>query len=94
MTLNRVPVYLQEIRLAAEEALTFVSGLDLDKFRADTKAQKAVAMYLIIIGEASTKLVEKHPEFVHLHPNVPWVNMRGMRNKIAHGYTDLDLEVV
>lgn len=28
------------------------------------------------------------------HPEVPWRAMRGMRNRIAHGYFDINLEVV
>ena len=27
-------------------------------------------------------------------PHVPWRSMRGMRNRIAHGYFDINLEVV
>ena len=49
---------------------------------------------LIIIGEAATKLMDQHPEFVELHPEIPWRNMRGMRNRIAHGYFDINLDVV
>jgi uncharacterized protein with HEPN domain len=28
------------------------------------------------------------------HPSVPWHQMKGMRNRMAHGYFDLDLDVV
>lgn len=27
-------------------------------------------------------------------PGVPWRSMRGMRNRIAHGYFDINLDVV
>jgi uncharacterized protein with HEPN domain len=32
--------------------------------------------------------------FTQAHPEVPWRRMRGMRNRIAHGYFDINLEVV
>lgn len=51
-------------------------------------------MSLIIIGEAATKIMDRHAEFTASHPQVPWRSMRGMRNRIAHGYFDINLEVV
>ncbi|MCX7201364.1 MAG: DUF86 domain-containing protein, partial [Burkholderiales bacterium] len=35
-----------------------------------------------------------YPTFTQAHPEVPWRNMRGMRNRMAHGYFDIDLNVV
>jgi uncharacterized protein with HEPN domain len=29
-----------------------------------------------------------------MHPAVPWHSMRGMRNRIVHGYFDINLDVV
>jgi uncharacterized protein with HEPN domain len=51
-------------------------------------------MSLIIIGEASTKVMDGYAEFADAHPEVPWRGMRGMRNRIAHGYFDINLDVV
>ncbi|WP_455930060.1 HepT-like ribonuclease domain-containing protein [Pseudomonas fluorescens] len=51
-------------------------------------------MSLIIIGEASTKIMDQHPDFAASHPQIPWRSMRGMRNRIAHGYFDINLDVV
>lgn len=48
----------------------------------------------VIIGEAATKVMDVDPEFVSAHPEVPWRNMRGMRNRIAHGYFEINLDVV
>ena len=28
------------------------------------------------------------------HPEIPWAKMRGMRNRMAHGYFDTNLEIV
>jgi len=51
-------------------------------------------MSLIILGEAATKVMDSHAEFAQAHAHVPWRSMRGMRNRIAHGYFDLNLDVV
>lgn len=49
---------------------------------------------LIAIGEVVTVIHHKHPEFLVQHKHIPWKYMRGMRNIIAHGYFELDFEVV
>ena len=51
-------------------------------------------MSLIIFGEAATKVMDGYADFANTHAQVPWRSMRGMRNRIAHGYFDIDLEVV
>ncbi len=51
-------------------------------------------MSLIIIGEAATKVMDGYAEYARAHADVPWRGMRGMRNRIAHGYFDINLDVV
>ncbi len=51
-------------------------------------------MDLIIIGEAATKVMDCYPEFADAHSEIPWHKMRGMRNRITHGYFDIDLDLV
>jgi uncharacterized protein with HEPN domain len=38
--------------------------------------------------------MDRHAAFVEHHPEIPWRSMRGMRNRIAHGYFDINLHVV
>lgn len=94
MNQNRLPDYLDHIRQAAADACSFVGGMGKDDFLIDKRTQQAVVMSLIIIGEASKKVMESYAEFVLAHPEIPWGNMRGMRNRIAHGYFDINLQVV
>lgn len=56
--------------------------------------QGAVIMNLIIIGEAATKLLQEHPDFCARHATIPWQAMKRMRNRMAHGYFDINLAVV
>lgn len=51
-------------------------------------------MCLVVIGEAVSKVMIEYADFAQAHPQVPWRSMRGMRNRIAHGYFDINLEVV
>ena len=86
--------YLDHVQQAATDACSFVEGLSKDDFLADKRTQQAVVMSLIIIGEAATKVMDRHPEFTQAHAAVPWRSMRGMRNRIAHGYFEINLDVV
>ena len=94
MSENRLPDYLDHIQQAATDARAFVQGLSKADFLADRRTQQAVIMSLVIIGEASTRVMEGYAAFTEAHPEVPWRSMRGMRNRMAHGYFDIDLHVV
>ena len=48
----------------------------------------------MVIGEAATQIANDYPIFVTEHPNLPWREIRGMRNRMAHGYFEINLEVV
>jgi uncharacterized protein with HEPN domain len=79
---------------AAMDACSFVGGVSKADFLADKRTQQAVIMSLIIIGEAATKVVDGYAKFAEAHPHVPWRSMRGMRNRITHGYFNINLDVV
>lgn len=90
----RLPDYLDHIQQAAIDARSFVEGLTKEDFFADKRSQQAVIMSFIIIGEAATKAMDGYAKFTQAHPEVPWPSMRNMRNRMAHGYFDINLDVV
>ena len=94
MTDGRLADYLDHMRQAAADARGFVEGMDEVAFLQNKRTQQAVVMSLIVLGEAATKVMERFPALVETHHSIPWRNMRGMRNRIAHGYFDIDLEMV
>ena len=94
MSEHRLPDYLDHMQQAATDACGFVEGLAKEDFLEDKRTQQAVIMSLIIIGEAVTKVMDDYGAFAQTHGQVPWRNMRGMRNRIAHGYFDINLDVV
>jgi uncharacterized protein with HEPN domain len=94
MSGNRLSDFLEHMQQAAADACSFMEGLAKDDFLADKRTQQAVVMSIIIIGEAATKVMDGYAEFTQAHAQVPWRSMRGMRNRIAHGYFDINLDVV
>ena len=94
MTIDRLPVWLELMHEAASQALAYVDGMDKDGFVADKRTQQAVVLNLLVIGELAAKLIEQRGDFVTEHPRIAWASMKGMRNRIAHGYFELDIGVV
>lgn len=90
----RLADFLEHMQQAAADAMAFTEGMSQDDFLADKRTQQAVVMSLIVLGEAATKVMDRYPDFANEHAQVPWRNMRGMRNRIAHGYFDINLGLV
>lgn len=85
---------VHDMRRAARNAVAFVEDFSEAEFLADEKTQYAAVMCLHIVGETAKRLTEKYPDFVSSHPELPFAEMRGMRNRIAHGYFSINLHVV
>jgi uncharacterized protein with HEPN domain len=94
MNENRLGDYLDHMKEAATLALSYVKGMSRADFLADTRTQQAVILNLFVIGEAATKLIAEYPDFAQQHASIGWKSMKGMRNRIAHGYFDVDLDIV
>lgn len=86
--------YIEHMQEAAQQACGYVEGMALDDFLRDKRTQQAVILNLVILGEAATRLLKEHASFLAAYPGVPWTSMKGMRNRLAHGYFDIDLQVV
>jgi uncharacterized protein with HEPN domain len=69
----------------------FVGSSSREAFLQDPKTLKAVVADLIIIGEAA-RHIPNH--LIHAHPEIPWELMCGMRNRIVHGYFQVDSTIV
>ena len=82
---------LRDILDSASVIQTYVAGVSETAFMQNTEKQDAVLRRFEIIGEASRRLA---PETQALFSNLPFRQMRGMRNIIAHDYGDVDLDQV
>lgn len=91
---ERVRQRLVYMRRSVRDALEFVQGMTREEFLEDRKTQAAVVMCLVALGESAIRIAEAVPTFIDSHPEVPWQQMRKMRNRIAHGYFEIDIGVV
>ncbi len=94
MTRSRVADYLDHMLEAAVQACAYVEGLPRDAFMLDKRTQQAVILNLILIGEEATKLLKEDETIAERFPQVPWRSMKGMRNRIAHSYFEINLDTV
>jgi uncharacterized protein with HEPN domain len=90
----RIPDYLGHIVEAIERIYQYVSDMDEVAFLEDRKTQDAVIRNFEVIGEAARNIERNHAQFAAAHPEVPWTVIYTMRNRVAHGYFKVDLEIV
>lgn len=86
--MNRDESYLLDIDRFAREAQELVEGMDAETFSMDRKTQLAVLYEITILGEAVKRLT---PEFRRQHPAVAWRQIAGMRDKLVHDYSEVNI---
>ncbi len=79
----RDDAYALDMLLAARKVLEFTKGVDWVRFQRDELIQNAVMRQIQIIGEAACMV---SPEYQGQHPEVPWRDIVGMRNRLVHEY--------
>lgn len=84
-------LYLQDILDAVNNIKEYTVDMDFEAFKRDRKTQDAVARNLGVIGEAANRLPESIRE---KHRDIPWQEIKGMRNILAHEYFGVKLETI
>ena len=74
-----------------DKVLSYSSGCDFASFSQNSLIVDACVFNLSQLGELTTKLDK---EFVLKYPDIPWNEMRGLRNKIVHDYEGVNLKLV
>lgn len=83
--------YLEDILDAMDKAEILLAEVSYEQFEADFRINFALVRALEIIGEAAKRLPM---DFRHQYPAIPWKGMAGMRDRIIHGYDNVDLQIV
>ncbi|MCF8379945.1 MAG: DUF86 domain-containing protein [Bacteroidales bacterium] len=84
-------IYIEHIQKSIERIESYLSLKDHHSFSDDHLTQDAVVRQLEIIGEATKRI---SIEFRKENPQVPWLDMAGMRDVLIHDYIDVDLDIV
>jgi uncharacterized protein with HEPN domain len=71
---------VEDILEALEKIRRYTADMGQEEFQQDAKTIDAVVRNLEIVGEATRQLPE---EFIARHPDVPWRQIAGLRNRIV-----------
>ncbi len=69
----------------------YTENSDRNGLEINVEKQDAIFRRIMIIGEAAKRLSQN---FRQQHPSVPWKEIIGMRNLVAHDYDSVDLDEI
>ena len=91
---DRAKDYLLHMLDALDAILSYTSGVDLEGFLTNRMLRDAVVRNIGIVGEAAKQLLDVAPDFSSKHPEIPFAQVYGMRNRVIHGYSSVNPSVV
>jgi len=86
---SRESGYLWDMLQAARRLQDFTAGLSYEAYLESILLQSAVERQLEILGEAARRMSD---DFRQVHPEIPWSDIIGQRNVIAHQYEEIRQE--
>jgi uncharacterized protein with HEPN domain len=90
----RAQDYLGHMLEAIKRIGRYTQDLTEAAFIESEMVQDAVIRNFEIIGEAARNIERDSPAFAAQHADIPWTLIYTMRNRVAHGYFSVDLEIV
>jgi uncharacterized protein with HEPN domain len=81
----------QHMLEAARDVVSIAKGRSMDDLRTDMPMRRAMINAVQDIGEAAAKVSPLGRARI---PAIPWGMVVGMRNRLVHGYDEVNFEVV
>lgn len=91
MSKHDVIVTLKELREFSREATQIASGRIRSDLEGDRSFRRHAERIVELIGEAANRLPR---EVQQRYPTIPWKQIVGMRNWLAHGYDGVDYDIL
>ncbi|HAX49064.1 MAG TPA: DUF86 domain-containing protein [Ignavibacteria bacterium] len=82
---------LEDIISSIEKIESYCEELNYSEFLNDSKTQDAIIRNKEIIGEAVSRV---SIELKDNHPEIPWNNIKGTRNRLIHDYSGVNLDIL
>ena len=89
--MRRDDAWLVDMLQAAREAVEFSNGLSFAEFEQNRMVQLAILKAMEIVGEAASHVGADARE---AYSEIPWPEIVGMRNRLVHGYFNVNLKRV
>ena len=84
-------VYLRHILDAFVQIEFYMDDVSHEEFLQNRLLQDGVIRQLEVMGEAARNLSD---DLRNEYPQIPWRQMIGLRNRMAHAYFNVDLQIV
>ena len=84
-------IRIRDIITAAEKIISNTQDMDFESFSTDDWTIDAVLRNITVIGEAAGHIPD---EVCNSYPDIPWREIRDMRNIIVHEYFGVDLGII
>lgn len=84
-------IRIQHMLDAAAEAQSFAAGCAVQDLSRDRMLMLSLVKCVEIIGEAAARISQ---DTLDVAPGIPWRAIVAMRNRLIHGYYDIDAERV
>ncbi len=90
---------LYQIKAAIENLMNWNQGItDMNDLLMSSSGMQDLAgncMTIMAIGEGFRKIDKStNGQLLPLRPEIPWRQVFGLRNRIAHGYFDIDIDII
>ena len=89
--MQRDQQFLLDMLQSAELIMLYTAQCEKDQFVDNVQLQDAVIRRLLILAEAARRVSEVTRESL---PNISWQEINGMRNRLVHEYSDVNLNIV
>lgn len=89
--MNKDKAYVADVLGGMRSVVAYLGDLSFAAFVSDRKTVDAIHRQLEIMGEATKRL---SPTLRNAHPEIPWKKMAGMRDRLIHGYDEIELDQV
>jgi len=87
----RDDAYLLDILTAARRIVQYTSSVTEAELTTNHLLQDAAIRQCIVIGEAARKVSQETKD---AHPDIPWADIIGMRNRLIHEYFRINVSTV
>ncbi len=91
MSRHDAAVSLRQMRDYAREAVDMVRGTVRADLDTDRKLNLSLVRLLEILGEAANRIPLKDQ---NLYPQIPWAQLISLRNRLIHGYDQVDFDIL
>ncbi|MFC1495932.1 DUF86 domain-containing protein [Candidatus Margulisiibacteriota bacterium] len=88
---NEDLVRIRHMLDASKKASSFAQGRKRDELESDEQLSLALIRLLEVIGEAAKGVSSSSRQ---QYPEIAWKEIAGTRDRLIHGYFDVDLDIV